>query len=754
MGVRGLTSYIAKNAERYLKPYELHDCNLVIDGDSLASNLYQWTSQCNSAFGGDYDQYYRAVIEFFTTLHRCKVSAFVLMDGGYQRKKLNTVRQRLRSKIGAVKRIDPTDSFQLFPLMMREVFCEAVRHCEGVSLMRCLFEADDEVAILARRLNCPVLSYDSDFYIHNVQYIPSVTLTMKVLKRKAPRKNRRKPALSKARGDFKPYSYLDCCVYTIGNLVSGNITDDLLPLFATLLGNDYISSFVFKKFYANLSLKHIGKRNSRQQRRIIAVLRWLRSETLETAMGKVLDRVEKGQREWLRKEIQESMRGYTREDSRAFTFFGLTDADVRPASEIDEYESDSDESDSEEEDDEDFDASDFSESSGDVAELGPEAPEKDEIQEYNPPDWLLRPILRAELPRYITDLLYLKMYINSPQIENFALPESNDIAMPILRCIFTRLHQPDRPHFQYLTRIQKVSNVHYQTIQCVDQLPEQSTEFFDLFADSDKESIQSTLSTIPDDLKLYFLCLVYFGKRSKLIKPIQIHALLICLCVLNEADRHSKPVIRCEREFQRKHPNFLEAISSIADLESQSIANVRKLITIEESILLQRNVVQHFQLNAKIRSRHTEFSSTIVHIFAEFQAIVFQMNCLNSLLQKPYESISVAGIFNGSFLYNMTIALQDRPDVIHYARKYVYKDCPHFAELHAKLTNALKPLVDCLAVAAPITKKMTRNHRKRMRKPKTNIIVEVAAAERCSDDSEVETFNDLNNQFSGLMVGV
>lgn len=754
MGVRGLTSYIAKNAERYLKPYELHDCNLVIDGDSLASNLYQWTSQCNSAFGGDYDQYYRAVVEFFTTLHRCNVSAFVLMDGGYQRKKLNTVRQRLRSKIGAVKHIDPTDSFQLFPLMMREVFVEAVRNCGGVHLMRCVFEADDEVAILARRLNCPVLSYDSDFYIHNVQYIPSVTLTMKVLKRKAPRKNRRKPALSKTRGDFKPYSYLDCCVYTIKNLGSGNISDDMLPLFATLLGNDYINSFVFKKFYANLSLKHIGKRNSRQQRRIIAVLRWLRSETLETAMGKVLDRVEKGQREWLRKEIQESMRGYTREDSQAFMFFGLTDEDVRPASDIEEYESDSDKSDSEEENDEDFDASDFSESSEDVAEL-PEAPEKDEIQEYSPPDWLLRPILRAELPRYITDLLFLKMYINSPQIENFALPESNEIALPILQYIFTRLLQPERPHFQYLTRVQKVSNVQYQTIQCVDQLPEQSTGFFDAFVDfPDKDTIQSTLSTIPDDLKLYFLCLVYFGKRSKLIKPIHIHALLICLCVLNEADRLSKPVIRCEREFQRKHPTFVDAVpSSIADLESQSISNLRKLITKDESILLQRNVLPHFQLNAKIRSRHTEFSSTVVHTFAELQAIIFQMNCLNSLLQKPYESVSVAGIFNGSFLYNMTVALQDRPDVLHYAKNYVYKDCPHFAELHAKLTNALKPFVDCLAVAAPITKKMTRNQKKRIRKQKM-YRAEVAFAEHSSDEGKTEIFNDLNNQFSGLMIGV
>ena len=41
MGVRGLTTYIAQHAEKYLVPYELHDCDLVIDGDNLCSTLYR-----------------------------------------------------------------------------------------------------------------------------------------------------------------------------------------------------------------------------------------------------------------------------------------------------------------------------------------------------------------------------------------------------------------------------------------------------------------------------------------------------------------------------------------------------------------------------------------------------------------------------------------------------------------------------------------------------------------------------------------
>lgn len=114
MGVRGLTTYIAANADRYLDAHELHDCNVVVDGDSLSCQLYK---SINSAFGGNYDHYFRVVCNFFEMLKQCNVTAYVLLDGGYQAKKLTTVKQRLRSKIGAIKHLNPLmDSQPTFPL--------------------------------------------------------------------------------------------------------------------------------------------------------------------------------------------------------------------------------------------------------------------------------------------------------------------------------------------------------------------------------------------------------------------------------------------------------------------------------------------------------------------------------------------------------------------------------------------------------------------------------------------------------------
>lgn len=338
MGVRGLTAYVASHAEHYLKPYELHDTSLVIDGDNLACNLYKDVSGIYSAFGGDYDDFYRGVLRFFALLAECRVTPFVLMDGGYQSHKMYTVVQRMRNKISVIKRINPAGSVTIFPPMLKEVFVDAL-HDMRIPVMRCLFEADDELASLGRALNCPVLSYDSDFYIHDVGYIPLVTLILKVhtkflssadiksiMTKKMQRSSNAKSnerslrkcemkklkkhtrnhvilsakslnncAIAKESRSETPtfYKYLQCCIYRNQNFMSkDSLGPEKLPLLASMLGNDYISRSSFRSFYMH-GLGKLGHstKPKNKQRRILKVMKWLRHETMETAMEKILSRV-------------------------------------------------------------------------------------------------------------------------------------------------------------------------------------------------------------------------------------------------------------------------------------------------------------------------------------------------------------------------------------------------------------------------------------------------------------------------------
>lgn len=811
MGVRGLTTYIAQNADRYMDPFELHDCSLVIDGDSLSSNLYKWVSNCNSAFGGNYDQYYRTVCNFFEMLRQCNVVAYVLLDGGYQPKKLNTVRQRLRAKIGAIKYLNPFDAKPMFPIMMREVFIEALEHC-GVLFMRCLFEADDEVAALARRLQCPVLSYDSDFYIHNVMYIPSVTLTFRVYRRNIPsssgkgRQRQRKEMVQQIleNGDtckFKlkkveedqasaekvSYYYMDCALYRIKNLVRDKqLRAEMLPLFAVLLGNDYISSSLFRKFYSNVSMKRTGKNNTPQGKRIIAILRWLQTETLQSAIGKIIGHVEKEKKQWLQRQMETAMDGYSQEHSDAYVYFGFATGDTTPLMRSFSFGSESTASNETRESTDDESESD-AEADSDAGCVLSEHSDKENVDEnvdlqfteknnhFEPPAWLKEKLLNASLPRHIIDLLNLRLYVNSPQVENFLLPDCNVIAIDILRLIFTILHAPNRPELRYLTRVQKRTDIEYKRFECIagdirfDSSRSDNFEtfkyIFNSFDDASVFTDAIETASMPAELRMFYLAIVYWSRKSEHMNIVHISSLIINYLVLSVIDRHLEP-IRSRQKFekayrprelkQKKSPNTMmtseEAVAS-------SIDECLGAITRDECILAQANLLELFEVSGKLRAKHTEFSSQILHGFAEFQSIVYQMNCLNVLCGEHLAKIRMSNFYNGCFLYNTYVALKERPNVRYYVQHFLFPDSPNVFRLYEAMLAMLAPFVRCISSETiskrrkkrNINKKKARELRKSQQQAPTE--AEAGAVTAAPDEANASSsdYEDLSNKFSCLL---
>jgi hypothetical protein len=77
-------------------------------------------------------------------LKKCNITPYVLLDGGYEMRKMKTTKERLRSRIAVIKHIIPLESYMALPLMMREVFVSATKSC-NVKVYRCFFEADNEI---------------------------------------------------------------------------------------------------------------------------------------------------------------------------------------------------------------------------------------------------------------------------------------------------------------------------------------------------------------------------------------------------------------------------------------------------------------------------------------------------------------------------------------------------------------------------------------------------------------------------------
>lgn len=865
MGVRGLTTYIAKYADRYLNPLELHDCNLVIDGDSLSCYLYKST---NSAFGGDYDHYFRVICGFFGMLKQCNIVAYVLLDGGYQPKKLTTVKQRLRSKVGAIKHLNPYDCQATFPILMRDVFVEAMES-SGIHYMRCVFEADDEVAALARKLRCQVLSFDSDFFIHNVPYIPLATLERKVFRRNvtattAPNDGSKKHRVRQRQklvtefgvndefctktvsppsnqsnannttsSSIKSYHYMKCSVYQIANLArEENLRDEMLPLFAILLGNDYIHRSIFKKFFLNVSMKNTGKKSTQQGKRIVALLRWLKNETLATAIEKIVNHVEKEKKHWLRQQIDIGIAGYVHEKSLAFEFFqsdndcsrtmmvqatneseinvqadvdeAIMDEELEPCSE-DEEDADGSERDSDDESAHDTcDSGDNQEQTEDGENNQSQQSDDDDgsnsnehfnkfnVLTYHPPEWLLQKILDAKLPRYIVDLMTLRLYINAPQVENFLLPDCNRISVPILRLIFTYLHYPKHREFRYLTRIQRRTDIEYLRYDTLDihamdssltnfrPADSENFAFFKLILNDfdDSEAIfQAIDSNVPAELRLFVLAMIFWSRTSTHFNVVYASSLLLCHLTLTSIDSKLEQIVRDRLQFDKlfnattlkkisaaNRATKIHAAENVADDDRDgpkklSIESCRANVTRDECISAQSNLVELFSLNEKIRTKHTEFSSDIIHGFAEFQAIVHQINCLNVLCGEHYQCIDISKSISGCFLYNLYVTLKDRPNINYYIQKFIFTNSPNLFATFQSMIEMLQPFIDCLATESISKRKKRRNLiKKRSREQKKNAqrneeVVTTAEVVHGTngDQSSGSEFEDLNNKFSCLL---
>lgn len=227
MGVQGLKTYIESSSRNDLKTWAFRDKQLIIDGCNLFYSLC-FDSNLDQIHGGDYDTFEKVVRQFFENLSACDVHPYVVIDGGddHTDKKWDTLLTRKQKKIKDAYDLSLGKRRQVLPLLTEKVFKQVLKKLK-VPVVQTLEEADWEIAALAEEWNCPVLSNDSDIYIFNLRagLLPITHFHWR--KVRVNRKTNQKFILSKhfiARKFCKSFKM--------------NVS--LLPVFASILGNDYV----------------------------------------------------------------------------------------------------------------------------------------------------------------------------------------------------------------------------------------------------------------------------------------------------------------------------------------------------------------------------------------------------------------------------------------------------------------------------------------------------------------------------------
>ena len=172
MGIPNLTSFV-KEHYQWKSVLVQRGRKIVIDGYSLCYTLY--SQHHDWQLGGDYSEFYTTVSKYFQDLKKLEIVPYIVVDGiDYDNHKLSTTKSRLEQRLEVMAgRQSRNDS--VLPLFAKSVFVDALRDL-GLNFYVANGEADQDVVSLANHFGCPVLGYDSDYFIFNIEggYIPNI----------------------------------------------------------------------------------------------------------------------------------------------------------------------------------------------------------------------------------------------------------------------------------------------------------------------------------------------------------------------------------------------------------------------------------------------------------------------------------------------------------------------------------------------------------------------------------------------------
>lgn len=763
MGIPGLTTFIANYSERYLENYELHDTYLVIDGNSIACQLYNWYANCNCAFGGDYDKYAQCVSEFFDELFKCNVTPLVLFDGGCEDKKLKTVITRTREKIRIASYYTPSSQHRnkFFPLCMKEVFKDVLRE-KGIKYAQCIFEADNTIAAIARVLKCPVLSYDSDFYIYGSLYIPFSTWRNYIVRNSA------------GNGYVKR-----CKIYYVEKLFHfyNGLNQSLLPLAAVLLGNDYVKQRTFRNFFRHLKLPPAGRRKyNEQQRRIDATFDWLRRYSLNQAIISILSRLQKQERKQVLDIIEMIINSYINASLSVLAILGVpaekfSKIHMQGASKTYKFEGDIYKLIYIEEE---ANETDLSEKEGVDEQVATQILQETELVSNeslvnNLPRWFINEFKMGRYPAYFIELIIRKLYIFPAQIEDYHYASSAIACLKIINVIYILLISEidkEKTGMKYMIRDENKRLTHY----CLEynndmfgcKLPSLSN-LREIPIIIRKKMLNTTLGVtgencmneIPPAWMLYIATIKYW--IDQLPEPIKVncHVYSLLLAMLYDIIDYKIGFYRFLNTFQQKFNRTVQDIQSARKIKNYrpqysmnvTISDAIYEVDVDDCLIAASFFISNFEMDHKLHSQPKKFNVTIVHGFAEFQQCLRHSMHLNALLGYPYEQTKVAAVFNGTLLYNLCNSFKKRDNIETYINSVLHSS-PSLERLFNIMLLKLKPLFNMYTMKTKVNK-YKKQKIKYEKKDQSAQNHEEETAKKCEGSNE-SSFYDANNPYTVL----
>ncbi|XP_026172721.1 LOW QUALITY PROTEIN: single-strand DNA endonuclease ASTE1 [Mastacembelus armatus] len=377
MGVQGLATLLETYGQIY-RDVRFMRSRLVVDGCNLLYLLY-FNSGLDENHGGQYAAFEDLIEKFVTAMTGCGITPYVVLDGGsdYTDKKVQTLTLRAEQLIKKAHQAAAEGTKKhILPLLAKMVFKQTLVRL-GVPVAQCYSEADQEIAALAIKWQCPVLSNDSDFYIFE---LPAGLLPISHFRWKDVKQNGSQRYIP-----CKSYNTSSFCIFF-------NIQRQLLPTFAALAGNDYVKLQWTGSF---ISWTQFAPAGSERTGRLEGLLCWLRNfqqpeQALQAALGLMGELSEKKKVEVL-EGLALGMEEYRVPSSSLNTFF--------------------------------------------LHHIAPPFPAVDDVVGLVP-DWMLQPLTQARLTADVLDVLLLQRMSLSFPVDKDDMPSACLTSRPLRQLMY------------------------------------------------------------------------------------------------------------------------------------------------------------------------------------------------------------------------------------------------------------------------------------------------------------------------------
>ena len=615
MGIRGLKTFIENNSDLKIR-FELHDCYLVIDGSNLMYSLY-WKSSSSSKdylYGGDYNRFAETVKLFFKTLQKCNIEAIVVFDGGIDpsQQKFKKIIERFRKNLEEAKRISKGNICEdrIIGSLCKPVFLEVLSQL-GVRHIQASFEADSFVAKIANQLNCPVLSNDSDFFVFDLNNgVISIDCLMHSLDVKT---------FSDANDSTKVYKYLYCDLFLIENLIEyfPGLKREILPLFSTLMGNDWVDSYVFDNIFnaipdVPMSRKkskslHVGRRHLQ----MIKLLNWLRNKSIEESVEFLINFLKKNSRNNALNLLQMSLENY---------WDGLSEHNQEKCL--------------------------------DLENLSSFLPNKDPSL----PEWFVDEFHKSLMSTALMNIIKMKCEVLSPRIEDFGLPSSYTTGKELRQYLFALMRNNDED-IETVTIFERVGN--HMSIHPLEPqlLTPNGLQILPNFHRIRTITIEERRSLFSDILSIDEQLL---EKTEQLFNS-------------EECDSNGGVFLIIILKYWIKrcnHQIWIEFIYSLLTsiMFSGYIGSYSRIKFFSFDKKEMKESVNNL-IRYNVRPQHNSaklYEPRIAHFYNEFQDCLKLIRCLNLLFESPFNMGHPFFCLNGPFIYNLTVELSSRKDPVLY----------------------------------------------------------------------------------------